>query len=87
MPSESSKSPLRRLLQQNGSEEEVLALVDAVSAMEKDEYGWLPLHAAAGYNASDAVVVALLAAYPNAAKEKDNEYGYLPLHNALFLSA
>ena len=34
--------------------------------------GWLPLHLAAAFKASDAVVTMLLTAYPDAAKEKDS---------------
>ena len=35
------------------------------------QYGKLPLHLAAGHNKSEAVIKALLAAYPDAAKEEN----------------
>eukprot|EP01043_Picozoa_sp_COSAG02_P085795 COSAG02_NODE_23375_length_720_cov_3.710145_1_plen_100_part_01 len=43
--------------------------------------GHLPLHYAAENQASSEVVAALLEAYPEAAREKDDD-GYLPLHYA-----
>lgn len=43
--------------------------------------GRLPLHDALQNNASDAVVLALLAAHSEGAKEKDGD-GRLPLHHA-----
>ena len=46
-----------------------------------DGVGRLPLHHAAGGRASIAVVRALVAAYPDAAKVKDRS-GQLPLHHA-----
>ena len=74
-------APLCHLLNQKAPEEEVLPLVDAASAKEKDGDGYLPLHYAARCGASDAVVAALLAANPEAAGEKDED-GMLPLHHA-----
>ena len=40
-------------------------------AKDKDKDRSLPLHHAASYNASEAVIKALVAAYPDAAKAKD----------------
>ena len=41
-------------------------------AKEKDRDGYLPLHYAAMYNESEAVIKAVLDAYPEAVWEKDN---------------
>ena len=41
-------------------------------AAQDDCNGVLPLHAAVGFGASEAVVVALLAAYPGAIKEENS---------------
>ena len=50
---------------------------------EKDLYGNTLLHCALKTKTPEAVVTALLAAWPDAAKEKDNTYGKTPLHLAL----
>ena len=48
--------------------------------------GTLPLHIALYWKASEAVVTALLDAYPGAATVKDGR-GYLPLHKAAYFKA
>ena len=45
--------------------------------------GYTPLHLAATHNSSEAVVQALLAAYPEAAMATNND-GLTPLHGAAF---
>ena len=49
---------------------------------EKNTYGSTPLHLALAYEAPEAVVMVLFAAWPDAAKEKKKN-GYTPLHLAL----
>jgi hypothetical protein len=61
---------------------EVLPLITPAAARARDETGWLPLHKAAEYSSSVAVVQALLAANPEAAKATNNRGGFTPLHYA-----
>eukprot|EP00588_Corethron_pennatum_P035410 CAMPEP_0194348274 /NCGR_PEP_ID=MMETSP0171-20130528/106445_1 /TAXON_ID=218684 /ORGANISM="Corethron pennatum, Strain L29A3" /LENGTH=1321 /DNA_ID=CAMNT_0039115603 /DNA_START=354 /DNA_END=4320 /DNA_ORIENTATION=- len=76
-----SEGNLCELLKQEEPEEKVLPLINTASAKEEDDDGKLPLHLAAEWKASDAVVAALLEANPHAAKETDKAYRY-PLHLA-----
>ena len=48
----------------------------------KDEDDWTVLHYALKYKASQAVVMAVFAAWPNAAKVRDR-WGNYPLHIAV----
>ena len=56
-----------------------LLVAFAQAAETKDNYGKLPLHVAALYQASVEVVSALLVSFPQAAETKDKDGG-LPLH-------
>jgi hypothetical protein len=61
---------------------EVLPKITHKTAMEKGEYGQLPLHWAAESQAPLEVVDALLKVYPEGAREKSGWNGQLPLHLA-----
>lgn len=54
---------------------------EAAGVKDVDRAGDTILHLALQYNASDAVEMALLAAWPDAVKEK-NKHGDIPLHYA-----
>ena len=49
----------------------VRAYAGSLARLRAAQFGRLPLHVAAASQASEAVVAALLAAYPGAAKKKD----------------
>jgi ankyrin repeat protein len=64
---------------------ELLPLITPAAARERDASGHTPLHEAAWYSSSVAVVQAILKAYPEAAMAKTDRYvtrGQLPLHLA-----
>merc|ERR1719271_1024156 len=62
-------------------DDEVLELITPERAKEPNDNGNLPLHLAARYSKSVAVVEALIKAHEGALREK-NSYSNLPLHVA-----
>ncbi len=56
------------------------------AAEVKTYYGWLTLHLALYYKASDDVITMIFKAYPEATQVQTN-YGCLPLHYALYYKA
>ena len=61
---------LCRALEARANEDLVHELITPETAMEMDEHGRLPLHLAAQNRSSESVIVALLAAYPEAIRVK-----------------
>ena len=72
---------LFQLLERHAPDGKILPLIDATSVHETDGQGCSPLHYAARFRASKAVIAALLEAHPEAAKIKCNNEN-LPLHLA-----
>ena len=88
-PGETSLSiSLIEALEEKASDADVQALLDAhpEAANQVDCDGWLPIHLAAAFQATEFVVQALLDAHPEGAKQEGSD-GWLPIHLAAAFQA
>ena len=88
-PDETSLSiSLIEALEEKASDADVQALLDAhpEAANQVDCDGWLPIHLAAAFQATEFVVQALLDAHPEGAKQEGSD-GWLPIHLAAAFQA
>ena len=88
-PGETSLSiSLIEALEDKASDADVQALLDAhpEAANQVNCDGWLPIHLAAAFQATEFVVQALLEAHPEGAKQEGSD-GWLPIHLAAAFQA